>query len=153
MASASLRSRRPRSDAERRLQAGKALLAAPTARSMSGAVASATSASVLLSCGLVTTIRPPWAASTNSPPMKRRVSICSPGRVSVSVMLKSEFHRVRLEFSRRVLLRQRRVVVLPDDQDRALRRVALVADVGWHRGDVTRLHHHLGARSSGGVVV
>ena len=73
MASASLSSSRPRSAAGVALQAGKAARAAATARSTSAALASATSARWLPSCGLVTGMVAPSAASTNSPPMNSRV--------------------------------------------------------------------------------
>ena len=55
------------------LQAPNAARAAATARSTSAALASATSASWLPSCGLVTAMVAPSAASTNSPPMNSRV--------------------------------------------------------------------------------
>ena len=73
MASASFSSSRPRSAAGVALQAPKADRAAATARSTSAALASATSASRLPSCGLVTAMVAPSAASTNSPPMNSRV--------------------------------------------------------------------------------
>jgi hypothetical protein len=78
MASASFSSSRPRSAAGVALQAGKADWAAATARSTSASRASATSASRLPSCGLVTGMVAPSAASTNSPPQNSRVGPVTP---------------------------------------------------------------------------
>src|ERR1700730_7305357 len=167
IASASFRSSRPRSAAARARQVGKALVAAATALSISACRASATSAIFELSCGLSTSILPRASASTNSPPINSLFCNCiflillingfgrePSGAQPFAGILSArrpwlEIHRVRLQALAGIQLGQLGVVVLPHQQDRALGRIALVADVGRHRRYVARLHHHARPRLTG----
>src|SRR5207245_3112028 len=64
----------------------------------------------------------------------------------------SKVHWVGLKLLARVQLRQRRVVILPYQQNRSFGREALMADVRRHRRDVARLHRDAGARDAGVAV-
>nr|ACD38714.1 hypothetical protein PACL_0069 [Pseudomonas aeruginosa] len=55
---------------------------------------------------------------------------------------RSEVHRVGFQLAALIALRQVRRGVFPDQQHRALGRIALVADVRWHRRDVAGTHDH-----------
>src|ERR1039457_2142489 len=63
--------------------------------------------------------------------------------------MRSELDWIRLELAALVHPLQTRGGVFPHQQHRALARVALMADVGWHRRHIARLHAHLGTRCTG----
>src|SRR4051812_26806944 len=97
---------------------------------MSTLPAIATSARRLQSCGFKEGSVAPSAAGTNRPPMKSLSFIC----------MALEVDRIGLELSALVKLGKVEARVLPDEQHRPFGRIALVADVGGHRGHVACLH-------------
>src|SRR5450755_838624 len=136
---------RPRSAAAIRLHAGKALCAAVTALSMSAGPASATSAIVELSCGLSVASVSPDSASTKRPSMKSwcRIGVRKPAAACRSARFMSACSELDRDLGRLALLDlvdQGRRAVLPDQQHRALRAVALVPTVRGHGRHVAGLH-------------
>src|SRR5664280_724501 len=86
-------------------------------------------------------MRPPAAASTNSPSTNKPVrGSMSPCRRPSTL----ELHGLRRYLSAGDHLGQLGRAVLPYQEHGALGRVALVTDVGRHGGDVTSLHRHRG---------
>src|SRR6185369_3841867 len=175
IASASLKIKRPRSDACSFFHAGKALRAAATARSTSFVPASEISHSRLPSWGFKTLQRPPSIASTNSPLMNSRVSMSILGVTSTLVAIPNtpyinarankqrrgaaflqansrpafeclKLYWIRRQLARGIALGQRTVVIFPNHQNGTLGRIAAMTNVGWHRRHVARLHGDLRAR-------
>src|ERR1700676_2393900 len=94
---------------------------------------------------------PPSIEGTNSPPMNKRVSIVLmfEGAAALGVVVivpNSKFHRVRFQFAPAVHAGQAVIIILPDDEDRALGRISFVPDVGGHGGNRPGSHRDLPPR-------